>query len=98
MDQAAVARVDQAVAFADRSEFPPPESLYDHIYVMGDQVGGWYSVDERSAGVHKGEDERSMAQKERGPEEAYHEAVEAASREDVGQRDVDDGSAPEGAS
>src|SRR5829696_1475487 len=98
MDQAAVARVDQAVAFADRSEFPPPESLYDHIYVMGDQVRGWYSVDERSAGVHKGEDERSMAQKERGPEEAYHEAVEAASREDVGQRDVDDGSAPEGAS
>ena len=23
---------------------------------------GWYSVDERSAGVHKGEDERAMAQ------------------------------------
>ncbi|HEX2266094.1 MAG TPA: pyruvate dehydrogenase (acetyl-transferring) E1 component subunit alpha, partial [Solirubrobacterales bacterium] len=93
LDQAAVARVDQAVAFADRSEFPPPESLYDHIYVMGDQVRGWYSVDERSAGVHKGEDERTMAQKERGPEDAYHEAVQAATREDVGQEDTEDGSA-----
>ena len=98
LDQAAVGRVDEAVAFADRSDFPPPESLYDHIYVMGDQVRGWYSVDERSAGVHKGEDERTMAQKDRGPEEAYHEAVEAASREDVSRRDLDDGSAPEGAS
>jgi pyruvate dehydrogenase E1 component alpha subunit len=98
MDAAAVSRVDQAVAFADKSDFPPPESLYDHIYVMGDQVRGWYSVDERSAGVHKGEDERAMAQKDRGPEDAYHEAVQAASREDVGQADADDGSAPEGAS
>ena len=39
--------------FADKSEFPPPESLYDDIYVLGDQVKGWYSVDERSAGVHR---------------------------------------------
>jgi hypothetical protein len=40
---------------------PPPESLYDDVYVLGGQVHGWYSVDERSAGVHKGEDERAMA-------------------------------------
>jgi pyruvate dehydrogenase E1 component alpha subunit len=62
LDKAAVGRVDEAVAFADDSAFPPPESLYDDIYVMGDQVKGWYSVDERSAGVHRGEDERRMAE------------------------------------
>jgi pyruvate dehydrogenase E1 component alpha subunit len=84
LDQAAVKRIDEAVVFADGSSFPPPESLYDHIYVLGDQVKGWYSVDERSAGVHKGEDERSLAEADRGPEGPYHEAVEAAGREDVG--------------
>jgi pyruvate dehydrogenase E1 component alpha subunit len=86
LDDAAVKRVDEAVQFADGAKFPPPESLYDHIYVFGDQVKGWYSVDERSAGVHKGEDERSIAEAERGPEEAYHQAVEAAGREDVGEK------------
>ena len=54
--------------------------------VVGDQVEGWYSVDERSAGVHKGEDERALAEAERGPEGAYHEAKEAAEREDVGEK------------
>jgi len=88
LDDAAIKRVDDAVAFADNAKFPPPESLYDHIYVMGDQVKGWYSVDERSAGVHKGEDERSLAEAERGPTDHYHEAVEAAGREDV--RPADD--------
>jgi pyruvate dehydrogenase E1 component subunit alpha len=86
LDEAAVKRVDDAVQFADTAAFPPPESLYDHIYVFGDQVKGWYSVDERSAGVHKGEDERSLAEAERGPEEAYHQAVEAAQKEDVGEK------------
>jgi pyruvate dehydrogenase E1 component alpha subunit len=86
LDDAAIKRVDEAVAFADGAPFPPPESLYDHIYVLGDQVKGWYSVDERSAGVHKGEDERSLAEAERGPEEAYHQAVEAAGKEDVGEK------------
>jgi TPP-dependent pyruvate/acetoin dehydrogenase alpha subunit len=85
LDDAAMGRVDQAVAFADKAAFPPPESLYDHIYVFGDQVQGWYSVDERSAGVHRGEHERSLAQSERGPEQPYHAAVEAAQREDVGE-------------
>jgi pyruvate dehydrogenase E1 component alpha subunit len=83
LDEAAVARVDEAVKFADDSPFPPPEALYDDIYVIGDQVKGWYSVDERSAGVHRGEDERSMAGKERGHEGAYGEAVEQAEKEDV---------------
>jgi hypothetical protein len=60
-DEEAIARVDEAVAFADESAMPPPESLYDDVYVLGGQVRGWYSVDERSAGVHKGEDERALA-------------------------------------
>jgi pyruvate dehydrogenase E1 component alpha subunit len=61
LDKAVVERIDAAVAFADSSDFPPPESIYDHVYVLGDQVKGWYSVDERSAGVHRGEDERALA-------------------------------------
>src|SRR3954469_2746625 len=84
MDEAVVKVVDDAVRFADKSKFPPPESLYDDIYVLGDQVKGWYSVDERSAGVHRGEQERDLAEKERGPEGAYHEAAEQAQREDLG--------------
>jgi pyruvate dehydrogenase E1 component alpha subunit len=84
IDHAAVARVDQAVAFADRSPFPEPESLYDDVYVLGDQVKGWYSVDARSAGVHRGEDERDMPEAERGPIVGYDEAVAQASREDLG--------------
>jgi pyruvate dehydrogenase E1 component alpha subunit len=60
LDEEATRRVDEAVAFADDAPFPPPESLYDHIYVLGDQVRGWYSVDERSAGLQKGEDVRSQ--------------------------------------
>jgi hypothetical protein len=84
LDEQATTRIDEAVTFADQSDFPPPESLYDHIYVMGDQVKGWYSIDERSAGVHKGEDERSLAEAERGPTGDYDKAVEQATREDVG--------------
>jgi pyruvate dehydrogenase E1 component alpha subunit len=86
IDEQMVGRVDEAVAFADKSPFPTLESLYDHIYVFGDQVQGWYSVDERSAGVHRGEDERLLAEAERGPTEHYHEAVDAARREDVGEQ------------
>ena len=60
LDAEAVVKVDEAVAFADASPFPTPESLYDDVYVLGDQVRGWYSVDERSPGVHRGEHERAM--------------------------------------
>jgi pyruvate dehydrogenase E1 component alpha subunit len=66
LDKAAVERIDEAVSFADSSDFPPPESIYDHVYVLGDQVKGWYSVDERSAGVHRGEDERALASEDEG--------------------------------
>ena len=57
---------------------------YDDVYVLGDQVRGWYSVDERSAGVHRGEDLRDLAEQERGPQDEYGAAVEQAQREDVG--------------
>jgi pyruvate dehydrogenase E1 component alpha subunit len=82
LDDAATKRIDEAVTFADRSDFPPPESLYDHIYVLGDQVRGWYSVDERAAGVHRGEHLRDR--EERGPEGAYDAAKKQALKEDVG--------------
>jgi pyruvate dehydrogenase E1 component alpha subunit len=45
LDADAVHRVDEAVAFADASPPPDPHSLYDDVYVLGDQVKGWYSVD-----------------------------------------------------
>jgi hypothetical protein len=77
MDAEAIARVDDAVTFADNSPFPAPESLYDNVYVLGGQTG-WYSVDERSAGVHKGEDERKMAAEELTGGEQYRSAVAAA--------------------
>jgi pyruvate dehydrogenase E1 component alpha subunit len=45
LDAEAIARVDAAVAFADASPLPDPASLYDDVYVLGDQVRGWYTVD-----------------------------------------------------
>ena len=51
IDAEAVARVDAAVAFADASPFPAPETLYDDVYVLGDQVRGWYSRRRARAGV-----------------------------------------------
>ncbi|MEX0992779.1 MAG: pyruvate dehydrogenase (acetyl-transferring) E1 component subunit alpha [Solirubrobacterales bacterium] len=59
-DARAIALVDRAVEFAEQSPDPPLESLYDGIYVLGDQVQGWYSVDERTPEVHRGEDEREV--------------------------------------
>ena len=58
MDKEALATVDQAVEFAEASPFPELASLYDDIYVYGEQVRGWYSVDERSPEPHRGEKER----------------------------------------
>jgi pyruvate dehydrogenase E1 component alpha subunit len=53
-------RVMDAVEFADNSPEPPLESLYDHLYVVGDQVPGWYAVDERTPEPHRGEEEREV--------------------------------------
>jgi pyruvate dehydrogenase E1 component alpha subunit len=59
LDEQARKTVDEAVEFAERSPFPDLASLYDDIYVIGDQVRDpWWSTDARSPDVHRGEQER----------------------------------------
>jgi len=70
LDQEAIATVDGATEFADQSPFPDLDSLYDEIYVYGEQVRGWYSVDERSPEPHPGEKERETG-------DVPHELAEA---------------------
>jgi pyruvate dehydrogenase E1 component alpha subunit len=57
-DEEAIAAVDDAVKFADESPFPDLDSLYDDIYVFDSDVPAWWTVDERSPEVHRGEHER----------------------------------------
>jgi pyruvate dehydrogenase E1 component alpha subunit len=107
-DRHAVEIVDRAVEFADSSPEPALESLYDNVYVLGDQVQGWYSVDERTPEPHRGEDEPEI-----GKTGVAHELAEAGaayagagdvqkrrrSREGQGEADgPEDGAPPEGAS
>jgi len=40
LDEAIGKRIDAAVEFAEESDFPTPESIYDHVYVTGGQVDG----------------------------------------------------------
>ncbi|MGI9081350.1 MAG: pyruvate dehydrogenase (acetyl-transferring) E1 component subunit alpha [Thermoleophilaceae bacterium] len=55
--------VDEAVAFADGSPFPDLASLYDDIYVIGEQVRDpYWSTDLRSPDTHRGEDERDAGE------------------------------------
>jgi pyruvate dehydrogenase E1 component alpha subunit len=52
IDAEAIERVDAAVEFAETSPLPEPESLYDDVYVLDDEVRGWYSAqseEQRSA-------------------------------------------------
>jgi pyruvate dehydrogenase E1 component alpha subunit len=48
-----------AVEFAEASEEPPLDTLYENLYVLGGDEG-WYAVDERSPEPHRGERESSM--------------------------------------
>jgi pyruvate dehydrogenase E1 component alpha subunit len=57
--------VVECVEFADNSPAPPLDSLYDHLYVLGDQVAGWYGVDERSPDSHAAEEERDASERAR---------------------------------
>ena len=52
LDAEAVAKVDAAVEFADRSPEPAPESLHDDVYVLGGEVSpdGWFSTDPPGTG------------------------------------------------
>jgi pyruvate dehydrogenase E1 component alpha subunit len=75
--------VMEAVEFADNSPEPPLDSLYDHLYVLGDQVPGWYGVDERSPDSHAAEEERGASDRarqlaERGAEYAEDEELREA--------------------
>jgi pyruvate dehydrogenase E1 component alpha subunit len=72
LDRKAVEIVDEAVEFADASPEPALESLYDNVYVLGEQVRGWYAVDERTPEVHRGEDEHEI-----GKHGTPHELAEA---------------------
>ncbi|HXC45640.1 MAG TPA: thiamine pyrophosphate-dependent enzyme, partial [Solirubrobacteraceae bacterium] len=42
IDQAAVLQVDKAVEFAESSPFPDPDTLYEDVYVVDEQVHGHY--------------------------------------------------------
>ena len=56
--------VVEAVEFADASPEPPLDTLYDHLYVVGDQVPGWYAVDERAPTPFAGEREGTQLEGE----------------------------------
>ena len=62
IDQEAIDAVDEAVTFADESPFPDLDALYDDVYVYSGDVPGWWTVDERSPEVHRGEREREASQ------------------------------------
>jgi pyruvate dehydrogenase E1 component alpha subunit len=71
LDERAVERIDAAVEFAERSPFPELDSLYDDIYVIGEQVRDpWWSTDSRSPETHRGEQERAAG-------DVAHELAEA---------------------
>src|SRR3954470_21635801 len=84
LDEQAVATVDEAVEFADNSPFPDLDSLYDDIYVLeSDRAPAWWSVDERSPEVHRGEEEREAGEL---PHELAEKGAAYASVGDVQQR------------
>jgi pyruvate dehydrogenase E1 component alpha subunit len=62
LDGEAIEAVDGAVKFADKSPFPDLDSLYDDVYVFTDEVPAWWTVDERSPEVHRGEREREAGE------------------------------------
>jgi hypothetical protein len=62
LDEKAIERVDEATQFADQSPFPDLDSLYDDVYVYTGDVPGWWTVDERSPEVHRGEREREAGE------------------------------------
>ena len=63
MDADAMKTVDAAVEFADSSPFPDLASLYDDVYVIGEQVRRpYWSTDLRSPDTHRGEEERDAGE------------------------------------
>ncbi len=63
LDDEAMRAVDEAVEFAEESPFPELGSLYDDIYVIGEQVRRpYWSTDTRSPDTHRGEEEREASE------------------------------------
>jgi pyruvate dehydrogenase E1 component alpha subunit len=62
LDEEAIETVDESVKFADQSPFPDLDSLYDNVYVFTDDVPAWWTVDERTPEVHRGEREREAGE------------------------------------
>ncbi len=63
MDDEAMKAVDEAVEFAEESPFPDLASLYDDVYVIGEQVRRpYWSTDVRSPDTHRGEEERDAGE------------------------------------
>jgi pyruvate dehydrogenase E1 component alpha subunit len=82
LDKKAIEIVDEAVRFADESPFPDLDSLYDNVYVVDSDVPAWWTVDERSPEVHRGEQEREAGK-------IPHELAEAgAAYANVGDREA----------
>jgi hypothetical protein len=86
-------QVIEAVEFADNSPEPPLESLYDHLYVVGDQVRGWYAVDERTPEPHRGEQEREVGTGGEARKLAEAGAAYAGQQSPTGRRSASDGNA-----
>jgi pyruvate dehydrogenase E1 component alpha subunit len=80
IDEQAVSTVDDAVRFAEQSPFPDLDSLYDDVYVYSGDVPGWWTVDERSPEVHRGERERDAG---RIPHELAEQGAAHASEGDA---------------
>jgi pyruvate dehydrogenase E1 component alpha subunit len=80
-------RILDAVEFADGSPEPPLESLYDNLYVISDNVPGWYAVDERTPEPHPGELEHEVGKQ--GPIRELAEAGAAYGGQKRGPRDDD---------
>jgi pyruvate dehydrogenase E1 component alpha subunit len=81
-------RIGEAVEFADASPEPPLESLYDNLYVVGDQIPGWYAVDERTPEPHPGELEHEVGKQ--GPIRELAEAGAAYGGQQRGPRPSDE--------
>jgi len=85
LDKQAAKAVDAAVEFAEASPFPELASLYDDVYVVGEQVRNpWYSTDSRSPETHRGEQERDAGEVARELAEAgaaHEEETDPGTRE-----------------
>jgi pyruvate dehydrogenase E1 component alpha subunit len=87
-DEKAIEVIDEAVKFADNSPFPDLDSLYDDIYVFNEDMPAWWTVDERSPEVHRGEREREAG-------DMSHELAEkGAAYANVGDRKARKGGTP----